>query len=107
MDLRDDVETMSLDGRSGGVPLPGLSQQQLREVGYFGVWPNLLISPHPDYVLTHRLEALAPDRTFVECEWLFPPRRSSGPGSLPTTPWTSGTSRIARTGARASRSNEA
>jgi Rieske 2Fe-2S family protein len=42
-------------------------------VGYFGVFPNLLISPHPDYVLTHRLEALAPDRTFVECEWLFPP----------------------------------
>jgi phenylpropionate dioxygenase-like ring-hydroxylating dioxygenase large terminal subunit len=30
MDLRDDVETMSLDGRSGGVPLRGLSGRQLR-----------------------------------------------------------------------------
>jgi Rieske 2Fe-2S family protein len=73
MDLFPGVETMSLDGRSGGVPLRGLSAHQRREVGYFGVFPNLLISPHPDYILTHRLEPLAPDRTYVECEWLFPP----------------------------------
>jgi len=73
MDLFPDAETMSLDGRSRGVPMRGLSAQQRREVGYFGVFPNLLISPHPDYVLTHRLEPLGPGRTFVECEWLFPP----------------------------------
>jgi Rieske 2Fe-2S family protein len=79
MDLRDDVETMSLDGRSGGVPLRGLSGRQLREVGYFGVWPNLLISPHPDYVLTHRIEPLDVDRTFIECEWLFPPEALAMP----------------------------
>jgi glycine betaine catabolism A len=73
MDLYDGVETMSLDGRSGGVPIRGLREHQLREVGYFGVFPNLLISPHPDYVLTHRIEPIAPGRSFVECEWLFPP----------------------------------
>jgi glycine betaine catabolism A len=73
MDLYDGVETMSFDGKSSGVPIRGLRDRQLREVGYFGVFPNLLISPHPDYVLTHRLEPLAPDRTLVECEWLFPP----------------------------------
>jgi Rieske 2Fe-2S family protein len=83
MDLRDGVETMSLDGRSGGTPLRGLSGNQLREVGYFGVWPNLLISPHPDYVLTHRLEALDVDRTFIECEWLFPPETVDRPGFDP------------------------
>ena len=83
MDLRDDVETMSLDGRSGGVPLRGLSGRQLREVGYFGVWPNLLISPHPDYVLTHRIEPLDVDRTFIECEWLFPPEALERPGFDP------------------------
>ena len=32
----------------------------------------MLVSLHPDYVMTHRLEPLAPDRTRVECEWLFP-----------------------------------
>lgn len=83
MDLFPGVETMSLDGRSRGVPLRGLSPQQLREVGYFGVFPNLLISPHPDYLLTHRLEPLAPDRTFVECEWLFPPEALALDGFTP------------------------
>jgi Rieske 2Fe-2S family protein len=37
------------------------------------VLPNLLVSAHPDYVLTHRLVPLAPDRTTVECEWLADP----------------------------------
>jgi Rieske 2Fe-2S family protein len=83
MDLRDGVETMSLDGRSGGEPLRALSGNQLREVGYFGVWPNLLISPHPDYVLTHRLEALDVDRTFIEWAWLFPPETVERPGFDP------------------------
>jgi glycine betaine catabolism A len=40
-------------------------------VYYYQLFPNLLISLHPDYVLTHRLRPQAPDRTAVECEWLF------------------------------------
>jgi Rieske 2Fe-2S family protein len=70
MDLRDHADTMSLDGRSHGVMLEGVDPRIVR---YLGLFPNLLVSLHPDYVLTHRLEPLAPDRTHVECEWLFPP----------------------------------
>jgi Rieske 2Fe-2S family protein len=73
MDLMDHAETMSLTGRSDGVVLPGLDQRLRRQVLYVHVFPNLLISPRPDYVLTHRLEPLAPDRTRIECEWFFPP----------------------------------
>jgi len=39
---------------------------------YLQVGVNLLVSLHPDYVMVHRLVPLAPDRTFVECHWLFP-----------------------------------
>ncbi len=70
--LMDHAETMSLDGRSLGQPLPRLDAQRLREVHYFGVFPNLLLSLHPDYVMTHRLEPLAAGRSRIECEWLFP-----------------------------------
>ena len=70
--LRDGVETMSLDGRSGGVTLPGLPAELARDIVYIHVYPNLLISLHPDYVMTHRMVALAADRTAVECQWLFP-----------------------------------
>jgi Rieske 2Fe-2S family protein len=51
MDLMDDAETMSLDG-SGGTPIPGLPAELTRKVCYFVLPPNLLISPHPDYVMT-------------------------------------------------------
>jgi Rieske 2Fe-2S family protein len=34
--------------------------------------PNLLISLHPDYVMTHRLEPRAPGLTAIECSWYFP-----------------------------------
>jgi len=71
MDLYEGVETMSLDGKSYAPNLPHLADGQDRTVYYFQLFPNLLISLHPDYVMTHRLAPLAPDRTHVECEWLF------------------------------------
>ena len=71
MDLFEGVETMSLDGKSYAPMLPSLAEGQDRTVHYFQLFPNLLISPHPDYVMTHRLVPLAPNRTDVECEWLF------------------------------------
>jgi Rieske 2Fe-2S family protein len=73
MELVDHAETMSLTGESHGAMLPGLDERQRRSVLYAQLFPNLLISLHPDYVLTHRLEPLGPDRTRIECEWLFPP----------------------------------
>jgi Rieske 2Fe-2S family protein len=73
MDLMDHAETMSLDGESHGVTLRGLDPKKRREVLYFGLFPNLLISLHPDYVMTHRIEPLGPGRSRIECEWLFPP----------------------------------
>ena len=50
---------------------------------YFGLFPNLLISLHPDYVLTHRLEPLGPALTRVECQWLFPPEAAQRPDFSP------------------------
>jgi Rieske 2Fe-2S family protein len=72
MDLVPEAVTMSMDGHSDGVPLRGLKGRLLREVHYYGLFPNLLLSFHPDYVMTHRMEPLAPNRTRIECQWLFP-----------------------------------
>ncbi len=83
MDLADGAATMSLDGRSGGRPLPGLAGRQLRTVTYVGLFPNLLLSLHPDYVLTHLLEPLAPGRTRVTCDWYFAPEAVTGVGFDP------------------------
>jgi Rieske 2Fe-2S family protein len=69
MELAPDAVTMSLSGASAGVPIEGVNP---REVIYLGLFPNLLISVHPDYMMTHRFVALAPDRTWIECSWFFP-----------------------------------
>ncbi len=84
MDLRADTATMSLDGRSGGVPIPGLAEPWLRRVNYLGIFPNLLVSLHPDYVMTHRLTPLGPDSTWVECGWAFPPEADQRNGFDPS-----------------------
>jgi Rieske 2Fe-2S family protein len=68
MDLLPQAETMSFDGVSHASALPGVNP---RTVTYIGVFPHLLLSLHPDYVMTHRLVPLAPNRTFIECQWLF------------------------------------
>jgi glycine betaine catabolism A len=80
MDLKEHADTMSLSGESGGEPLPGLSEHQRRHVFYFGLFPNLLISLHPDYVLTHRIEPISPARSRIECQWLFAPEVLEKPG---------------------------
>ncbi len=75
---------MSLDGTSGGVPIPGLPDKYKQGTLYLQVGTNLLVSCHPDYVMIHRLVPLAPDRTFVECLWLFPEEAFERPGFDPS-----------------------
>jgi Rieske 2Fe-2S family protein len=83
MDLRDGMATMSLDGASRAVPLPGLSAESLRTVIYVNIFPNILLSLHPDYVMTHRLTPLAAGRTRIECTWAFAPEAVAMPGFDP------------------------
>jgi len=77
MNLRDGMSTMSLSGESGGTPIPGAPSTT---VEYLHLLPNLLVSAHPDYVMTHRLLPLAPGRTWIECSWWFLPDPA---GALP------------------------
>jgi Rieske 2Fe-2S family protein len=71
--VRDHAVTMSLDGTTSAQPLRGLDAAQRRQVIYVGVFPNLLISLHPDYVMTHLLTPLGAERTTIRCSWAFAP----------------------------------
>jgi glycine betaine catabolism A len=84
MDLREHAVTMSLDGRSLGVPIEGLDGRRLRTVEYLHLLPNLLISLHPDYLMTHLVSPLAPDRSRIVCTWYFPPEAAERPGFDPS-----------------------
>ena len=73
MVLKDHAVTMSLDGASKGVNFSTITGEAARDVWYMTVIPNLLLSMHPDYVMTHRLTPLSTGQTHIECSWLFPP----------------------------------
>ena len=73
MDLRPGVDTLSMDGTCPRQFLPGLSAEDRRRVYYYAIFPNMLLSLHPDYMLVHTLWPVAPDRTVNICEWHFQP----------------------------------
>jgi glycine betaine catabolism A len=84
MELIPEAVTMSLDGHSDGAAISGLSAVELRTVMYLVGYPNLLVSLHPDYVMTHLMTPLSVDRTHVECAWAFPRDVADKPGFDPS-----------------------
>jgi Rieske 2Fe-2S family protein len=86
MTLTEGAATM---GREGGhaharPPIEGLSGQELSSVLYFVLFPNALVSLHPDYVMLHTLWPRAVDRTDVVCEWFFEPATIAADGFDPS-----------------------
>jgi glycine betaine catabolism A len=79
MGFKDGVETMSMDGRRRRDYLPGLDASQRQQVFYYSIYPNLLLSLHPDYVMTHTMWPRAHDRTEIVCEWHFHPSELAKP----------------------------
>lgn len=69
MRLADGVESMTIDGRVCGLPVGPENESRL--VYYYTFFPATFFSLAPDYVLIHRLEPLAVDRTLISCQWLF------------------------------------
>ena len=83
MDLRPGVETLSVDGLCRRATLPGLSPEDRRRVYYYAIFPNMLLSLHPDYMMVHTLWPIAPDRTINICEWHFLPSEIARDGFDP------------------------
>ena len=79
MDLRPGIETLSTDGSCPRAFLPGVAAGDRRRVFYYAIFPNMLLSLHPDYMLVHTLWPVAPDRTINVCEWHFHPEELARP----------------------------
>ncbi len=85
MTLTEGALTMAREGgHAHRPPIDGLSGQDLSSVLYFVLFPNALVSLHPDYVMLHTLWPRAVDRTEVVCEWLFEPATIAADGFDPS-----------------------
>src|SRR6478609_8805689 len=82
MTLADGVATMSTDGAAHArSAIAGVDE---RSILYFLIFPNTLVSLHPDYVMLHTLWPTAVDRTEVVCEWFFEPETIAAEGFDPS-----------------------
>jgi glycine betaine catabolism A len=53
-------------------------------VFYYSIFPNMLLSMHPEYVMVHQLWPKASERTLIVCDWLFHPNAFNRPDFKPS-----------------------
>ena len=76
-------QSVTVTGAACGLPLGVLSGDELQRAYYYTIFPNLMLSLHPDYVVYYRVWPLAPNRTAVSCEWLLHPDSAAREGLSP------------------------
>ena len=58
-------------------------QEQENLVFYYSVFPNTLLSLHPEYVMVHQLWPKSPERALIVCDWFFHPDAFNRPDFKP------------------------
>jgi phenylpropionate dioxygenase-like ring-hydroxylating dioxygenase large terminal subunit len=51
----------------------GEQDEERERVFYYSIFPNMLLSMHPEYVMVHQLWPQSPERTLIVCDWFFHP----------------------------------
>jgi Rieske 2Fe-2S family protein len=69
----EDVKGFTVDGSEGLEKIPGVSEDQDRRYYAVTIRPNVFVNLVPDHVIFHRMFPMGPDRTVVECDWLYLP----------------------------------
>jgi Rieske 2Fe-2S family protein len=83
MEIVDASESLTMSGRSCGAMVGDLPDEDLKRVYYYSLFPNMLLSLHPDYVMYHTIWPKSPGATLVTCEWLFHPDTLTNPEFKP------------------------
>ncbi|WP_112266853.1 aromatic ring-hydroxylating oxygenase subunit alpha [Lentzea terrae] len=67
----EEIKGFTIDGSEGFDTLSGVDSDQERRYYAITVRPQVFINLVPDHVIIHRMFPMAPDRTIVECDWLY------------------------------------
>ena len=66
-------KSLTLSGNACALPVGDFGDEDFRFVFYYSIFPNMLLSLHPDYVMVHQLQPQSPERTLIFCDWFFNP----------------------------------
>jgi len=70
---------LTMSGKACALPVGGIKRADEEEadddgrVFYYAIFPNMLLSLHPEYVMVHQLWPMSPERTLIVCDWFFHP----------------------------------
>lgn len=84
MTLKHAGGSMTMSGHTSWPPIGEVRGDELNRVYYYSLFPNMLLSLHPDYVMVHTLWPVSADRTRIVCEWLFDPAVMARPDFDPS-----------------------
>src|SRR6266481_9256052 len=65
--------SLTMSGNACALPVGDVQADDHHRVFYYSIFPNMLLSMHPDYVMVHQLWPQSPERTVVLCDWFFHP----------------------------------
>jgi Rieske 2Fe-2S family protein len=66
-------KSLTMTGNACALPMEQFSEDDFQLVFYYSIFPNMLLSLHPDYVMVHQLWPQSPERTLIWCDWFFNP----------------------------------
>ncbi|AJZ84713.1 MULTISPECIES: aromatic ring-hydroxylating oxygenase subunit alpha [Streptomyces] len=72
-EFAEEAQGFTVDGSEGFGRIAGIAEEQDRRYYAITVRPQVFLNLVPDHVIMHRMFPVAPDRTLVECDWLYSP----------------------------------
>ena len=76
-------KSLTMSGDACALRIEEKPDGEQEQVFYYSIFPNMLLSMHPEYVMVHQLWPQAPDRTLIICDWLFHPDAFGRPDFKP------------------------
>jgi Rieske 2Fe-2S family protein len=65
--------SLTMTGNACALPVGDIKGEDNDRVFYYSIFPNMLLSLHPDYVMVHQLWPQSAERTLIVCDWFFHP----------------------------------
>ena len=65
--------SLTMSGNACALPVGDVDAEDFHRVFYYSIFPNMLLSMHPDYVMVHQLWPQSPEQTRILCNWFFHP----------------------------------
>ena len=64
---------LTMSGKACALPVGDIRSEDHARVFYYSIFPNMLLSLHPEYVMVHQLWPKSLQRTLILCDWFFHP----------------------------------